>query len=137
MTQFSDCFASGSSSREFYLECLATPIANFSRVELPAARNTLTNFSNFVTRVFGDLNGEETHSNCKNHVFCTLRVIFRVVFKNFSFFPHNCDCSLSCLFLPLINSPCLLKNPPFSSSSLHQSSKIRYGFPYFLKEFHV
>ena len=39
--------------------------------------------------------------------------------------------------LPLPNSPCLLIKPSFSSSSLHQSSRIRYGFSYFLKVFHV
>ena len=57
--------------------------------------------------------------------------------KTFQFSLAFCDCSLSCPFLSLTNSPCLLQNPPFSSASLHQYSRTRFGFSYFLKDFHV
>ena len=46
----------------------------------------LDKFLKFVTWVFGDLFA--THSNREKHVFCTMKVIFRAVFKNFSFFPR-------------------------------------------------
>ena len=51
--------------------------------------------------------------------------------KTFHFSLAYCDCSLSCPFFSLLNSPCSLKNPPFSSSSLHQSSRKGMGFVIF------
>ena len=50
--------------------------------------------SRFLTACFGDLHA--TWFSRENRVFCISRVIFMVVFKNFSFFPHA---SLS-LFIP-------------------------------------
>ena len=64
-----DFLASGPSSREKHLDKF---------------------FKFFFMGVFGDLFA--TYFNCKNHVFCTLRTVF----KNFSIFPRS-----FCLFIVL------------------------------------
>ena len=90
-------------------------------------------FQNFVSKVFGNLFA--TQFNHENHVFCALRTVF----KNFSFFPHS-----FWLFIVLsihlshkltMFTMFSLKNPPFSSSSLHQSSRKCMAYGSFLKYF--
>ena len=54
-TLFGDLFASGSFSREVYSESFVAPFATSSRVDLPVAKNTLTNFSKFCHKGFWQL----------------------------------------------------------------------------------
>ena len=73
-----------------------------------------------------------THSSREKCVFCTLRVIVRVLFQNLFIFPShivNGHC------LPLPNSPCSFSKTLFSSSSLHQSSRKCIGSLFFSKYF--
>ena len=51
-------------------------------------RQNFQNFSHgFLAACFGNLFA--TQSSREKRVFCTMRVIFRAVFKIFSFFPHS------------------------------------------------
>ena len=77
--------------------------------------------------VFGDLFA--TYFNRRNHVFCTLRTVF----KNFSIFPR----SLSCPFISLTNSPCFSKKSTIFFIISTSNFKKRYEFSIFLKVFHV
>ena len=87
----------------------------------------------FLATWLGDLFA--THSSREIHVFCTIRVIFRAVFKNFHFSLAFCDCSLFCPSLLLPNSPFSHIEPPFSSLFLHQSLRKGIGSVFFSKYF--
>ena len=89
----------------------------------------------FLATWIGDL--FVTYYSHEKRMFCTLRVIFRAVFKNFSFFPR-----ISWLFIILFAPPSAKINV-FThkhyilfiiSSSIFEK---RYGFCLFLNVFHV
>ena len=87
MTQIGDLFASEISNCEGYTEIFAAPFATYSRVEILVTKKHLDKiFKNFILSV--SRLALATCFSRKNCVFCILRVIFKVVFKNFSLFPH-------------------------------------------------
>ena len=73
-----------------------------------------------------------THFNREKRLFCALRTIF----KNFSVFPHSFWLFIV-LSIHLSHKLTMfsLKNPPFSSSSLLQTSRKGMGFLFFSKYF--
>ena len=108
--------------RDSLCDLLTSGPSNCEKHLGPFMKNTKTNFSNFVTRDFGDLLA--TYSSHEKHVFCTSRVKSKTVFKKLFSFPlHHMLFSLSCKPLPLPKPPFSLTKPPFSSSILHQSSR--------------
>ena len=129
-TQFGNLFASGSSSHEVYSKLFVAPFATSLRVDLLLAKNTQTNFSNFVSGVFGDLFA--THFSRENRVLCALRTVF----KNFSIF-SSLTFTVHCLVRSSLSQThrVSLKNPSFSSSSLLQTSRKGMGFLFFSKYF--
>ena len=111
-----------------------TFVATFSRVEFPISKNTYTNFSNFFTPVFGDLNWRlvcDSLQSRKTHVL-HIKGYFQSCFqKLFIFSLASRDYSLSWSPLPLPKSMFSHTNTTFSSSFLHQSSRKGMGSVYF------
>ena len=133
-TQFGDWFTSGSSSCEFYSKSFAAPLTTFSQVDLPVTKITWTNFSKFVTQDFVDLNWWLVRDSLQSQ---KTRVLhnegyFQGTYQKIFIFPSHIVI-VHCL--PLLNSPCSLTKPPFSSSSLHQSSRKGMGSLFFSKYF--
>ena len=77
------------------------------------------------------------HSSRKKRVFCTLKVIFRAIFKNFSFFP--CILWLFIVLSVSASSKLIVFTHKTSIFVIISSPifKKRYGFSLFLKVFHV
>ena len=139
VTQFGDWFVSGSSSHKFTQNDLQ--LSSWLACEWTSqSRKTLGQiFQNlcqgFLATWLGDLFA--THSSLEKHVFCTNRVIFKTVFKNFSVFP-----CITCFFIVLFASPSS-KTSIFSNKTsiffINPSSifKKRYEFSLIHKVFHV
>ena len=115
-TLIGDCFASGSSSREFYSDYLATPISTHLRVELLVTKNTQTNFSKFFSWGFWRL-VRDLFQLQKSRV-----LHFKDSFQKLFNFP-SFILSVHCLARSSLSQThrVSLKNTPFSSSSLLQT----------------
>ena len=89
-TQFGDLCANGSSNRKVYSECFAAPFATFSWVDLPIAKNTQTNFSNFCLKVIGDLVQRLVRDSFQSQKSCVLhnKGLFHDRFQKLFIFPR-------------------------------------------------
>ena len=92
-------------------------------------------FPIFVSRVLATWSGDlfVTYFSHENCVFCDLRIVKKK--KKFSLV--HFDCSLSCPFISLTNSPRFSQRSTIFIIISSSNFKKRYGFSIFLKVFHI